>query len=654
MSDHAFPTFVFPRPSASPAPRDAASFFHRPFLPLILLALAAPLLGACAEEGASSGTGEGSSADEAAAEQAGGDQGGETPATADEAKRFVERVEEERSAFNERAARTAWVRANFITHDTDWLLQQIRAEGTKLSVQWANEAKRFNDVEVGEDVRRKLEIIKQDLTLPAPDREGAAEELAEITTRLSSIYSTGKITYEGEEVALDELEVLMREVEDPAKLQEIWTKWREVAVPMRDDYLRMVEIANEGARDLGYDNVRELWLSKYDMAADEMATEVDRLWEQVKPLYDALHCHVRARLTEKYGAEVVPADQPIRADLLGNMWAQTWGNIAKSVAPKGAEVPYDLTEVLAEEGYTPKKMVEVGEAFFTSLGIAPLPETFWERSLITKPEDREVVCHASAWDLDDQDDIRIKMCTKVNADDFQTVHHELGHNIYQRAYKEQPPLYREGAHDGFHEAIGDFVALSITPEYLVRIGLIDPVQLPPPEADLGLLMERALDKIAFLPFGLLMDKWRWEVFAGDVEAGKVNARWWELRRQYQGVRPPVARPEDAFDPGAKYHIPNNVPYLRYFLSFIMQFQFHQAACEMAGWEGPLHRCSIYGSEEVGKKFEEMMALGASQPWPDTLETFTGSRQMDGSAILAYFAPLKTWLDEQNADRTCGW
>jgi peptidyl-dipeptidase A len=654
MSDHAFPTFFSRRPSASPAPRDAASCVHRTFLPLILLAFAASLLGACAPEGASSGTGEGSSADEAAAEQAGGDQGGETPATADQAKRFVERVEEERSAFNERAARTAWVRANFITHDTDWLLQQIRAEGTKLSVQWANEAKRFNDVEVGGDVRRKLEIIKQDLTLPAPDREGAAEELAEITTRLSSIYSTGKITFEGEEVALDELEVLMREVEDPAKLQEIWTKWREVAVPMRDDYLRMVEIANEGARDLGYDNVRELWLSKYDMPADEMATEVDRLWEQVKPLYDALHCHVRARLTEKYGAEVVPADQPIRADLLGNMWAQTWGNIAKSVAPKGAEVPYDLTEVLAEEGYTPKKMVEVGEAFFTSLGIAPLPETFWERSLITKPEDREVVCHASAWDLDDQDDIRIKMCTKVNADDFQTVHHELGHNIYQRAYKEQPPLYREGAHDGFHEAIGDFVALSITPEYLVRIGLIDPVQLPPPEADLGLLMERALDKIAFLPFGLLMDKWRWEVFAGDVEAGKVNARWWELRRQYQGVRPPVARPEDAFDPGAKYHIPNNVPYLRYFLSFIMQFQFHQAACEMAGWEGPLHRCSIYGSEEVGKKFEEMMALGASQPWPDTLETFTGSRQMDGSAILAYFAPLKTWLDEQNADRTCGW
>lgn len=574
--------------------------------------------------------------------------------TAAEAAAFVERVEQELAELQEYAARVHWVRANFITFDTNWLVQRVDADYTRQGVAWANEAKRFNDVELEPDLRRKVERLKLGLTLPAPERPGAAEELAEISTRLSSTYSTGKVTIDGEELALDELEVRMGTVRDPAVLEEMWTKWREVPKAMRGDYARQVELGNEGARELGFTDLRDLWLSKYDMPADDMAAEVDRLWGQVKPLYDQLHCYVRSQLSERYGADVVPPIGPMPAHVLGNMWAQQWGNVSEMVAPEGAGVGYDLTEILVEQGFTPRKMVETGEAFFVSLGIDPLPETFWERSLITKPEDRDVVCHASAWDLDDQEDIRIKMCTKVNADDFQTVHHELGHNIYQRAYRDLSILYRDGAHDGFHEAIGDFIALSITPEYLVRIGLIEESQIPPASADLGLLMNQALDKIAFLPFGLLMDKWRWEVFAGEVAPERYNARWWELRRQYQGLVPPVERPADAFDPGGKYHIPNNVPYLRYFLSFIMQFQFHQAACELAGWEGPLHRCSIYGSREVGARFQEMMALGASQPWPDTLERFTGTRDMDGSAILAYFAPLMEWLEARNADRQCGW
>ena len=424
---------------------------------------------------------------------------------------------------------------------------------------------------------------------------------------------------------------------------------------MRDDYVRMVEIANEGANELGYDNLKTMWLSKYDMPPEDMAEEVDRLWEQVSPLYEELHCYVRAELNDHYGDDVQPASGPIRADLLGNMWSQGWSNIYPLVQPEGLPGQgYDLTEELVEKGYDPIKMVETGEEFFMSLGFEPLPDTFWERSMIVRPDDREVVCHASAWDLDDEEDVRIKMCTEVNAEDFYTVHHELGHNFYQRAYKDVDFLYKDGAHDGFHEAVGDFVSLSITPVYLEQIGLITADQIPGEDADIALLMNTALDKIAFLPFAVTVDSWRWDVLDGTTQPADYNTAWWEKRTQYQGIMPPGPRPADAFDPGAKYHIPGNTPYLRYFLSYVMQFQFHKAACEQAGWDGPLHRCSIYGNEEVGQRFEAMLAMGASEPWPDVLETFTGTREMDGSAIIEYFDPLITWLEEENEGRSCGW
>ncbi|MBB5517647.1 M2 family metallopeptidase [Amphiplicatus metriothermophilus] len=574
------------------------------------------------------------------------------PATVEDARAFIDRVEKTYAELNEAAARTYWVQATYINYDTNWLATQMSEKLTQVAVDFANETKRFDGLDLPADLKRKMDMVRAGITLPAPTAEGAAGELAEITTRLSAVYSTGKIEFEGETVPQDETEVLMRTLRDPAKLAEVWTKWREVAKAMKADYVRLVEIANEGARELGFSDVGEMWRSGYDMEPDAFAEEVDRLWGQVKPLYDELHCHVRAKLNERYGDAVVPLDQPIRADLLGNMWAQSWAPLADIVAPEGAGEPIDLDALLVEKGYTPEKMTRTAEAFFASLGFEPLPETFWERSQIVKPEGREVVCHASAWNLDDKDDLRIKMCTKVNAEDFRTLHHELGHNFYQRAYKEQSTLHRAGAHDGFHEAIGDMIALSITPEYLKQIGLIE--EVPDADADLGLLMSRALDKIAFLPFGLVVDKWRWQAFSGALSPDQYNDGWWALRTQYQGIRPPAERGADAFDPGSKYHVPNNVPYMRYFLAHILQFQFYKAACDQIGWEGPLHRCSFYGSKEVGEKFKAMLEMGASRPWPEALEAFTGSRQMDGSAVVEYFAPLMDWLKEQNADRQCGW
>ena len=578
----------------------------------------------------------------------------EFPVSARGAADFVADAEKRLADLSEEAARIQWTRATNITHDTMWLESRINAEFTELQVELANGAARFNDVEVPADVRRKLDLLRLGIVLPAPNRPGAAAELAEITTRLDSTYATGKFEFKGRQITLDEASILMAESRDPAELKALYEGWRTVSPQMAADYARMVEIANEGSRELGFADTGAMWRAGYDMAPDAFAAETDRLWDQVKPFYENLHCYVRSRLNEKYGDAVQPDTGPIRADLLGNMWSQQWGNIYDVVAPPSAGGSgYDLTELLRQQNYDATRMVKTGENFYTSMGLAPLPDTFWERSMITRPRDREVVCHASAWNLDNLEDVRIKMCTQINADDFYTVHHELGHNFYQRAYKDQPFLFRNGANDGFHEAIGDFVGLSATtPTYLQQIGLLDTV--PGDEEDIPFLLKMALDKIAFLPFGLMVDRWRWDVFSGETTPAGYNDAWTADMLKYQGLTPPGPRPENAFDPGAKYHIPGNTPYTRYFLAHIYQFQFHQAACEQAGWTGPLHRCSIYGNKEVGERFNAMMEMGQSRPWPEAMQAFTGQRENDASAIAAYFAPLNDWLTEQNRGKNCGW
>lgn len=577
--------------------------------------------------------------------------------TAADAEAFVAAAEKEAFDYTVSASRVFWVNSTYLTDDTNALAAEVGAKGTEMQVRFALEAAKFNDVAgLSDETRRKLDKLRGGIVLPAPTTEGAAAELNTIATELQSIYGKGKGTLEGKPVSGSDIEAAMGDVRDPAKLKEMWVSWHDnVGAPMKDDYARMVDIANQGARELGFKNVGAMWRGQYDMSADEFAALTEKLWQQVKPLYDDLHCYTRTKLNEKYGDAVQPNTGPIRADLLGNMWAQEWGNIYDIVAPAGAgDIGYDVTELLKARSYDPLKMVKGGEGFFSSLGFAPLPETFWQRSQFTKPQDREVVCHASAWDIDNKDDIRIKMCIKVNADDFTTIHHELGHNYYQRAYNKQDMLHLDGANDGFHEAIGDMVALSITPDYLVEIGLLDKAKVPGADKDLGLLLRQGMDKLAFLPFGLLVDRWRWGVFDGSIKPAGYNDAWTALRLQYQGIVPPADRPDNAFDPGAKYHIPGNTPYTRYFLARILQFQFYKAACDITGWKGPLHRCSFYGNKDVGSRLNAMLEMGASKPWPDALEAFTGSREMDGTAMVEYFAPLQTWLKEQNKGKQCGW
>ena len=580
------------------------------------------------------------------------------PMTPQGAADWVAIVEKDMFDFSVEYGRVLWLNNTYIVHDSDQLAAKYGAEATEKSVRYANEAAKYARVEgLDAEVARKLDILRNGIVMPAPVRDGAATELNEIATKLGSAYGKGKGTLNGEEIHGSDIEAEMGNLDrTPAELAEMWASWHDnVGAPMRGDYQRMIAIANEGSKELGFADLGAMWRSNYDMDPDQFAAETERMWQEVKPLYMALHTYVRGKLNAKYGAEVQPATGPIRADLLGNMWAQEWGNIYPLVAPEGAgDIGYDLTDLITAKGLDEIEMVRTGEQFFSSLGFEPLPETFWERSQFVKPQDREVVCHASAWDVDNVDDLRIKMCIKKNADDFITIHHELGHNYYQRAYNQQDYLHLNGANDGFHEAIGDMIALSITPEYLVQIDMLDEADVPSADKDIGLLLRQAMDKVAFLPFGLMVDRYRWGLFDGSIPADQLNKGWNDLRLEYQGIVPPVERDESGFDAGAKYHIPGNVPYTRYFLARILQFQFFKAACDQAGWEGPLHRCSFYGNEEVGKNLNAMLEMGASKPWPDALEAFTGERQMSGAAMAEYFAPLKAWLDEQNAGMAEGW
>jgi len=573
--------------------------------------------------------------------------------TVDGARKFISDVEATLDKLNVMDSRASWVKDTYITDDTEILAAKADEEDIRQTVDFVHQAEPFAALPLPPDLARKFRLLKLSLTVAAPADPAKAAELTQITSSMEGTYGKGKFCPPDGKKCLDleELSRILRTSRNPEELKQTWVGWRAISPPMRKPYERYVELANEGARELGFADTGAMWRSKYDMPPDDFAAETDRLWNQVRPLYLSLHAYVRRRLHEKYG-DVQPATGPIRADLLGDMWAQQWDNIYPLVAPADADPGYDLTKILESRKVDAKQMVRYAEHFFTSLGFAPLPQTFWERSLFVRPRDRDVVCHASAWDVDGRDDLRVKVCLEPTGEDFVTIHHELGHNFYQRAYEDQPFLFRDSANDGFHEAIGDTIALSVTPEYLVKIGLLEAA--PPPSKDIGLLLRKALEKVAFLPFGLLIDRWRWEVFSGRITPDQYNRAWWALRLKYQDIVPPQERSEADFDPGAKYHVAANVPYTRYFLADILQFQFHRALSKTAGCTGPLNRCSIYDNKEAGRRLNAMLEMGESKPWPDALYTLTGQREMDATAILDYFAPLKTWLDDQNAGQPVGW
>jgi peptidyl-dipeptidase A len=575
--------------------------------------------------------------------------------TVAEALTFIDGAEKELNALSIDTARASWVEETYITDDTVTLVAQAADRLIARQTALIGEARKYDGLALPPDAARKLLLLKLSIGLAAPSDPALRAETTQKAAELDAAYGRGKYCPDenaGHCLGIDEIGVKMAQSRDPRELAALWTGWQAVGAPMRGNYARLAELSNRGAHELGFADTGALWRSQYDMTPDQFQAEIERLWTQVEPLYRELHTYVRRKLIEKYGDAARRPDGMIPAHLMGNMWAQEWGNIYDVVAPSSGPLPYDLGAILKARNTDAPQLVRYGEGFYKSLGFDALPDTFWKRSMLMHPQDRDVVCHASAWDVDNLRDVRIKACFQPTADDFVTVHHELGHNYYQMAYRNQSYLFAGGANDGFHEAIGDSIALNVTPVYLKKLGLID--EVPPPSAYIPLLLRTALDKIAFLPFGLLIDKWRWQVYSGEVTPEHYNSAWWALREKYQGVAPPVERSEADFDPGAKYHIPGNIPYMRYFLAQVYQFQFYRAMCQAAGYKGPLNRCSVYGSKEAGARLNAMLQMGCSQPWPVALKVMTGADKADASAIVEYFQPLIDWLKEQNKGETEGW
>lgn len=571
------------------------------------------------------------------------------------ADQFVERLNREMAELGLEQSAAGWSYQTYINRDTEFLNAKATERGLEYFTHAVEAAKAYDNQQLSPATARTLQLLKLGVAAPAPKDPAKRAELAGITSKMEGMYGAAKYCPKGPDSCKDQgqLTKVLATSRNYDELTEAWSGWHSTARPLRKEYVRFVELANEGAHELGFADLGAMWRSGYDMPPDDFTKEAARLWGQVKPLYDSLHCYVHGRLQKTYGAQRVPDGKPIPAQLLGNMWAQQWGEIYPLVEPYPGVLDLDVTAALQKQKYDARRITQSAEAFYVSLGFPKLPQTFWERSLLTQPADRDVECHASAWHMDGKEDVRIKMCIEPKQEDLMTVYHELGHLFYDLSYNKQPYMLQGAAHDGFHEAIGDTVNLSVTPAYLHQIGLIGAVKQSP-ESTINQQMKLALDKVAFLPFGKMIDEWRWKVFDGEVKPENYNAAWWQLREQYQGVSPPIARTEEDFDPGAKYHIPANTPYTRYFLSYILQFQFHKALCDAAGFKGPLNECSVYGNKEAGKRFQEMLALGQSQPWQDTLEKLTGTRQMDASAILDYFAPLQQWLADKNKGQTCGW
>ena len=609
-------------------------------------------------------------------------------ATVASARAFMEQTEKDLRRLWVKSERAAWINRNFITSDTQEIVAEAEREKLTFMSAAIKKAKRFLHLKMPTKLARKFKLLTLAERLPAPSDPRKTAELASITSSMTATYGKGKYCPEknsalrkelkrinkgskqkskaveqalkcsaygkpGSGASLGLLSGLIAKSNNEKALREAWVGWRRIAPPLRNAYRRYVELGNQGAKELGFQDIGNLWRSGYDMPPATFRQVTSQLYTQVQPFYEELHCYVRMKLQEKYGKKLVQDKAPIPAHLLGNMWSQSWGNVYNLVEPYKGQGNVDVTKALAKKKYTAKGMVKLAENFFVSLGLAPLPKTFWERSLFSKPQDRDVVCHASAWDVHYNNDLRIKMCIERTGEELQTIHHELGHNYYYRYYYKLPILFQTGAHDGFHEAIGDAIALSITPGYLEKIGLISKAKKND-KATINFLMKMALDKVAFLPFGKLIDEWRWDVFDGKIPPHEYNKGWWKLRGRYQGITPPVARSEKDFDPGAKYHVPANVPYTRYFLAFILQFQFQRALCKSSGHTGPLHTCSIYKNAAAGEKMKALLSLGASKPWQDALEAMSGERAMDGNALLEYFAPLRGWLRSQIKGQRCGW
>ncbi|KAM3960983.1 angiotensin-converting enzyme isoform 1-T1 [Aphomia sociella] len=588
--------------------------------------------------------------------------------TAEEAagREYMRKLDEQTSKSLNKKTLAAWqYESNITTYNEEYMLQVSLEIAEEEKESWKETMSYLWHEFEDEDLKRMFRKYSELGTSALP--EDLNQRLLQAVSNMQTIYAKATICDYKDRNKCDlhvepDVTNIFANSEDPEELKYTWLEWHKAAgAPSRGNFTEYVQMDNEAAKLNGYDSVAEWWLSEYE--ADDSEDQFASLWSQIKPLYQQIHAYVRRQLRLKYGEDIVSAKGPIPAHLLGNIWAQTWGNVEKFTRPYPNKPDVDVTSALIAQNYTALKMFKTAEEFFKSLNLTAMPDMFWEKSIIEKPDDgRDLVCHASAWDFYDGEDFRIKQCTTITSEFFATTHHEMGHIQYYLQYKKQPVVYRGGANPGFHEAVGDVIALSVsTPKHLKVMGLLEDGP-EDAESNINQLYKMGLDKIVFLPFGYLLDLFRYGVFRGTTTTRDYNCHFWRLRETLQGVEPPAPRSEEDFDAAAKYHVAADVEYMRYYISYIIQFQFHRALCQLAGEYSPgdsdklLSTCDIYRSQPAGEALGKMLQMGSSKPWPDAMEALTGQRNMDASGVLEYFEPLYEWLKTEN-ERTgeyIGW
>ncbi|XP_007090142.2 angiotensin-converting enzyme 2 isoform X1 [Panthera tigris] len=582
------------------------------------------------------------------------------------AKTFLEKFNHEAEELSYQSSLASW---NYNTNITDENVQKMNEAGAKWSAFYEEQSKLAETYPLAEihntTVKRQLQALQQSgSSVLSADK---SQRLNTILNAMSTIYSTGKACNPNnpQECLLLEpgLDDIMENSKDYNERLWAWEGWRaEVGKQLRPLYEEYVALKNEMARANNYEDYgdywrgdyEEEWTDGYNYSRSQLIKDVEHTFTQIKPLYQHLHAYVRAKLMDSYPSRISPTGC-LPAHLLGDMWGRFWTNLYPLTVPFGQKPNIDVTDAMVNQSWDARRIFKEAEKFFVSVGLPNMTQGFWENSMLTEPgNSQKVVCHPTAWDLG-KGDFRIKMCTKVTMDDFLTAHHEMGHIQYDMAYAVQPFLLRNGANEGFHEAVGEIMSLSAaTPNHLKTIGLLPPGFSEDSETEINFLLKQALTIVGTLPFTYMLEKWRWMVFKGEIPKEQWMQKWWEMKREIVGVVEPVPHDETYCDPASLFHVANDYSFIRYYTRTIYQFQFQEALCRIAKHEGPLHKCDISNSSEAGKKLLQMLTLGKSKPWTLALEHVVGEKNMNVTPLLKYFEPLFTWLKEQNRNSFVGW
>ncbi|XP_036127494.1 angiotensin-converting enzyme 2 isoform X3 [Molossus molossus] len=533
--------------------------------------------------------------------------------TEEKAKIFLDNFNIRAEELHHQSSLASW---NYNTNITDENAQKMNEASNNWSAfyeEQSNQAKMYPLQEIQDlIVKRQLQILQQNQ--PSVLTADKSKRLSTILNTMSTIYSTGKVCNpnNAQECLLlaTGLEDIMHNSKDYNQRLWAWEGWRsQVGKQLRPLYEEYVVLKNEMARGNNYEDYGDYWRGDYETegadgynySRNQLIEDVERIFLEIKPLYEHLHAYVRAKLMDTYPSHISPTGC-LPAHLLGDMWGRFWTNLYPLTVPFRKKPNIDVTEAMLNQSWDAEKIFKKAEEFFVSIGLGNMTQGFWDNSMLTEPSDgRKVVCHPTAWDLGNND-FRIKMCTKVTMEDFLTAHHEMGHIKYDMAYAEQPYLLRNGANEGFHEAVGEVISLSVaTPKHLKVIGLLQPDFNEDNETEINFLFKQALSIVGTLPFTYMLEKWRWMVFKGEIPKEQWMQKWWEMKRDIVGVVEPVPHDETYCDPASLFHVASDYSFIRYFTRTIFQFQFQEALCQIANHEGPLHKCDISNSRKAGEE-----------------------------------------------------